>query len=152
MTAITASSRRMMPTRQPIRIAVLLLSSLATGRPGLGVLVANSGSAGAKGMFYFGVDNRPSRVCWCTRVNALLVLTTLAFSVQPAPHAGVKLDSSSVTKYQRGIVCFVCSWNTHNRSQLLDKYILKRFAVNYFPTIICVLTAEGQTCRWHHNH
>lgn len=43
MTAITASSRRMMPTRQPIRMAVLLLSSLATGRPGLGVLAAKSG-------------------------------------------------------------------------------------------------------------
>lgn len=44
MTAITASSSRMMPTRQPIRIAVLLLSSLATGSPALGVLALNSGS------------------------------------------------------------------------------------------------------------
>lgn len=48
MTAITARSSRMMPTRQPIRIAVLLLSSLATGSPGLGVLAANSGSREGK--------------------------------------------------------------------------------------------------------
>lgn len=43
MTAMTASSSRMMPTRQPIRMAVLLLSSLATGSPGRGVLAAKSG-------------------------------------------------------------------------------------------------------------
>lgn len=48
MTAITARSRRMMPTRQPIRMAVLLPSSLATGRPARGVLVSKSGSTGGK--------------------------------------------------------------------------------------------------------
>lgn len=42
---MTASSSRMMPTRQPIRMAVLLLSSLATGSPGRGVSAAKSGPA-----------------------------------------------------------------------------------------------------------
>lgn len=39
---MTASSSSIMPARHPIRIAVLLLSSLATGSPALGVTAANS--------------------------------------------------------------------------------------------------------------
>jgi len=42
MTAITANRSRIIPTRQPIRMAVLLLSSLATGNPALRVMAENS--------------------------------------------------------------------------------------------------------------
>lgn len=65
MTAITASSRRMMPTRQPIRMAVLLLSSLATGRPGLGVLAAKSGPRKKK---------VKRRYCWPARTPSVVFL------------------------------------------------------------------------------
>lgn len=42
MTAMTANRSRIIPTRQPIRMAVLLLSSLATGKPALRVTAENS--------------------------------------------------------------------------------------------------------------
>lgn len=75
MTAMTASSSRMMPTRQPIRMAVLLLSTLATGSPGRGVLAAKSGPAQRKvkatvncreptdWRTFPGKEKEPSRTC-----------------------------------------------------------------------------------------